>query len=93
MMALEGKGPLYLPTYSDRVPVEYTARCYCGVRYLIFNPGMAALHSLGDAEGRAKERAAQFHCTFINSQLSPFMLCPCGECLDFTPGDVAELVM
>lgn len=90
---LIGDGPLYLPPYSDRVPVEYSARFNCGVRYLVFNPGMAAVHSVGYAEGRARERAGQFHCIFINSQLSPLVLCPCGECLDFTPGDVAELVM
>jgi hypothetical protein len=84
MMALEGKGALYLPPYSDRVPVEYSARCYCGRRFLIFNHGMAALHSLGNAEGRAKDRAAQLHCRFVNSQLSPFVLCGCGQSLDFS---------
>lgn len=89
-MMLIGKGPLYLPPYSDRVPVEYSARCLCGARYLIFNP---AVHSIGDAEGRAKERATQMGCTFINSQLSPFVLCACSQALDFSTAGESLTVM
>lgn len=79
-----------IPPYSDATPVEYSVRCLCGARYLVFNPDA---HSLGDAEGRAKERAAQMHCTFINSALSMFKLCPCGEGLDFSTTDEISMVM
>ncbi len=88
---LEGKGALYLPPHdSNRIPVEYSARCLCGRRYLIFNPGA---HSLGDAEGRARERAEAMRCRFVNSSMDPFLTCPCGQALDFSTALEALQVM
>ncbi|MEN3335663.1 MAG: hypothetical protein V7641_5028 [Blastocatellia bacterium] len=86
---LKGKNPLHLPPHSDRVPVEYSARCFCGARYLIFNPGV---QSIGDAEGRARERAGQMHARFVNSSLEPFVMCVCGSALDFGEGEASELM-
>jgi hypothetical protein len=88
---LEGKGPLYLPPYSDRAPVEYSVRCFCGARYLIFNPQSPGV--FGDAESRARARAGQMHVQFINSELEPFVMWVCGQALDFTAGESVELVM
>lgn len=88
---LTGKNPLSLPPYNDRAPVEYSVRCFCRVRYLIFNPPSSG--AVVESESRACERAAQLQATFINSLLSPFVLCACGEGLDFSPGESVELVM
>lgn len=55
MMSI-GDKPLHLPPYSDRLSIEYSARCHCGADYLIFNP---ISQSVGDAEGRARESAEQ----------------------------------
>src|ERR1043165_5839979 len=85
---LIGKKPLSLPPYSDRVPIEYSARCPCGARVLIFNPGV---QSVGDAESRARGRAELMPARFVNSALEPFVLCACGESLDFSAGEVCEL--
>ncbi|MEN3332699.1 MAG: hypothetical protein V7641_2064 [Blastocatellia bacterium] len=79
-----------IPPYSHATPIECSVRCACGRRYLIFNPGA---QSIGDAEGRARERAAEMHCSFINSARAPFKLCACGACLDFSPGESYEMVM
>jgi hypothetical protein len=87
---MTGMRPLSLPPYSDRVPIEYSARCPCGARFLVFNP---TVQSVGDAESRAPERAELMACTLVNSQLSPFVLCACGESLDFAAGEVCEIVM
>ena len=88
---LEGNGLLYLPPYDGRAPVEYTTRCHCGRRFLVFNP--TARGVVGNAEGRAKERAEAMRCRFINSSFEPFVTCPCGQPLDFATGDVCEKVM
>jgi hypothetical protein len=79
-----------IPPYSNATPVEYSVRCLCGARYLVFNPDA---HSLGDAEGRSKERASQMHAQFVNSALSPFILCPCGQSLDFSTAVEVSTVM
>ena len=67
-----------IPPYSNATPVEYSVRCLCGARYLVFNPDA---HSLGDAEGRSKERASQMHAQFVNfegHQTRPICLSPDG---------------
>jgi hypothetical protein len=92
-MMLTGDGPLHLPPYDGRVPIEYSCRCDCGRRFLVFNPSMATAHSLGDAEGRAIDRAAQLRCRFVNSALEPFLTCPCGQALDFSTALAASAVM
>lgn len=88
---LTGKHPLSLPPYSDRMPVEYSVRCHCGRRFLVLNPAASGI--VGDAEGRAKERAEAMRCTFVNSQLSPFVMCECGQALDFSTALEALAVM
>ena len=89
---LEGKGALYLPPYdAARVPVEYSARCFCGLRYLIFNPQSPGI--FGDAESRARERAGQMDCRFVNSTVEPFVMCACGHALDFSTALEALSVM
>jgi hypothetical protein len=87
----EGKNPLSLPPYSHQAPVEYSARCPCGARYLIFNPNAPGI--VGDAESRAKERAEAMGRTFVNSLLSPFVLCRCGKALDFSQAESSERLM
>jgi len=89
---LEGDGPLHLPPYdAGRVPVEYSARCFCGLRYLVFNPQSPGV--FGDAEARTHERAAQMNCRFVNSSLEPFVMCACGQALDFSTALEASRVM
>ena len=83
--------PLSLPPYSDRVPVESSARCFCGARYLVFIP--AAPGIVGDVEGKARERAAQLGARFVDARVEPFVMCDCGAAPDFTPGDSCEIVM
>ena len=52
---LLGDGPLHLPAYdAERIPVEYSVRCLCGRRFLIFNPQAGGV--VGDAENRARAR-------------------------------------
>jgi hypothetical protein len=72
------------------VPIEYSARGYCGGRYLIFNPGA---QSINDAEGRARARAAKMHARFVVSATEPFVMCECGQALDFSKTDAVELMM
>jgi hypothetical protein len=90
-MMLTGDSPLHLPPYdAGRVPVEYSARCYCSARYLVFNP---RAHSIGNAEGRARDRAKAMRCRFINSSVEPFVMCGCGQALDFSTVVEALAVM
>ena len=91
-MMLHGDGPLHLPPYdATRVPVEYSARCHCGRRFLIFNPQAPGI--VGDAEGRARERAAQMRAQFVDARAEPFKLCDCGQALDFSTALEALAVM
>ncbi len=78
-----------IPPYSDRPPLEYSLRCTCARRYLIFT-GMGRI--VGDAEVRAKQQAEEMKAMFADSRLIPFMQCSCGQVLDFTL-DECELVM
>ena len=88
---LIGKNPLKLPPYGDRPPVEYSARCFCGLCYLSFNP--QSPDRVGDAEARAREHARHLQARFVNSEPEPFVMCECGQALDFTLMDTGELVM
>lgn len=67
-----------IPHYTD--PIEQSVRCLCGLRYLVL-----MREGLGDYESRAKERAKIIHARFIDARQTPFMVCRCGEFLDFMP--------
>ncbi|MGA9771423.1 MAG: hypothetical protein WBV94_20485 [Blastocatellia bacterium] len=41
------------PDYTGALPIEYSLRCVCSRRYVIYT-GMAGF--IGDAESRARER-------------------------------------
>ena len=73
-----------LPPYSGALPIEYSLRCACARRYLIFT-GMGRI--VGDAEVRAKQRAEEMKAMFVDSRETPFMQCSCGQALDFLPDD------
>lgn len=76
-----------IPPY-DPQPIEQSLRCGCGLRYLVL-----MRDSIGDAEGRAKERAKVIHATFIDARQIPFMNCSCGQFLDFMVEDQTMMVM
>ena len=78
-----------IPDYTGATPIEFSLRCTCGLRYLVFT-GQGAM--ISDAKGRARERAEQMQAQFIDARLTPFMNCGCGQLLDFT-SDECELVM
>jgi hypothetical protein len=42
---------------------------------------------IGDAKARAEERATEMKATFVDSRVTPFMQCSCGQPLDFTSDD------
>jgi hypothetical protein len=75
--------------YTGATPIEYSLRCACGLRYLIFT-GQGAM--IGDAEGRAKERAERMNAAFIDARSNPFMNCACGQSLDFMPDDSMAMI-
>jgi hypothetical protein len=72
-----------LPPYGA-LPIEYSLRCLCARRYLIFT-GMGRI--VGDGEVRAKQQAEEMKATFVDSRSTPFMQCSCGQVLDFAPDD------
>ena len=78
-----------IPDYTGALPIEYSLRCSCARRYLIFT-GMGRI--VGNAEVRAKLRAEEMKATFVDSRVTPFMQCSCGQLLDFTSDD-CESVM
>lgn len=70
-----------IPDYTGAAPVEFSIRCPgCLTRYLIFT---GAGRMVGDALGRARERAGQLNARFIDARETPFLACECGEVLDF----------
>jgi len=74
-----------IPAYGE--PIEQSVRCVCGIRYLVL-----MREGLGDYEGRAKERAKVIHAKFIDAREQPFLLCRCGQLLDFAPEQSAFLM-
>jgi hypothetical protein len=73
-----------IPDYIGALPIEYSLRCACARRYVIFT-GNGPM--IGNAISRAKERAEQMNAAFIDARSTPFMNCDCGQSLDFMPDD------
>ena len=70
-----------IPAYDGRVAVEFSLRCLCGRRFVVFNPSGSVI---GAAEDRAKERARELRATFVNTGLHRFAYCgDCGHLLIF----------
>jgi len=67
-----------LPPYTT--PIEQSLRCTCGARYVVYLGG-----GLGDAEGRAQQRAAMLRAQFVNAELTPWLVCGCGQLLELMP--------
>jgi hypothetical protein len=77
-----------LPPYGA-LPIEYSMRCLCDRRFVVFT---GARQSIGDAEGRARERAANLGATFVDARSTPFMNCECGQALEFLPDESLMLM-
>jgi hypothetical protein len=75
-----------IPNYKS--PIEQSMRCLCGLRYLVLMSD-----SIGDAEGRARGRAELISARFIDARVTPFLLCDCGQFLDFVEERSSALVM
>lgn len=75
-----------IPAYKS--PIEQSLRCLCGLRYLVLMSD-----SIGDAEGRARSLAELIRARFIDSRVTPFLLCECGQFLDFVEEGSSTLVM
>jgi hypothetical protein len=65
-----------IPDYSS--PIEQSLRCVCGAFYLIYLGG-----GISDAEARARGRAAGLGARFVNAATSPWLVCECGQVLEF----------
>jgi hypothetical protein len=65
-----------IPPY--RSPIEQSLRCPCGARFVVYLGG-----GMGQAEARARERAAMLKATFVDAHLTPWLVCECGQLLDF----------
>jgi hypothetical protein len=82
-----------LPDYKP--PIEQGVRCRCLRYYVVFTgagmiessgAGIRPPHlSLQAAELRARDRASEMHALFVDARETQFMICDCGEVLDFTP--------
>ena len=75
-----------IPPYAT--PIEQSLRCSCGARYVVYLGG-----GMGDAEGRARQRAELLKARFVDARQMPSMICSCGLALDFSTADACELVM
>lgn len=74
-----------IPEYSP--PIEQGVRCTCLAYYVVYVGGPAAI---GDAAGRARQRAEELRAHFIDSRVIPFITCfDCGRLLMFRE-DVIE---
>jgi hypothetical protein len=67
-----------LPDYTT--PIKQSLRCTCGARYVVYLGG-----GMGDAEGRAQERAAMLRAQFVNAELMPWLVCRCGQLHELMP--------
>jgi hypothetical protein len=67
-----------IPPYQP--PIEQSLRCLCGQLYVVYLGG-----GIGDAEERVRERATMLKAQFVNAQTTPWLVCSCGQVLDFMP--------
>lgn len=64
-----------LPAY--RPPVVEDVRCYCGARFRVFT-------GCEDYQANfAEKEAAQICAVFVDVRRTPFLVCACGQALDF----------
>jgi hypothetical protein len=66
-----------LPPYRE--PIVQSVRCLCGRFYSVF---------LGSEDYQARfaeKQAIEIGARFVDSRLEPWLLCPCGQVLDFMP--------
>ena len=75
-----------LPPYQT--PVEIGVRCIC-LRYYVVFTGTGRI--VGDAIGRAKERARNMNAVFVDARSTPFLECSCGQALDFLPDETLTI--
>jgi hypothetical protein len=87
-MALIGKNPLHLPPYTGALPAVVPVRCLCGLRYAVFTGAQV----IGDGCELVKAQAEANGQRFVDARLEPWLLCACGQALDFSPDECA-LVM
>jgi hypothetical protein len=58
-------------------PVVEVVRCHCRARFLVYV-------GCEDAQALDAEReAAEIGAVFVDARLSPFVVCECGQTLDF----------
>jgi len=67
-----------LPPYTT--PIEQSLRCTCGALYVVYLGG-----GIGQAEARARERAAMLRAQFVSVELMPWLVCGCGQLLELMP--------
>jgi hypothetical protein len=66
-----------MPEYNP--PIVEDVRCYCGARFRVFV-------GVEDYQAQFAEReAAQLRAVFVDARRSPFVVCACGQALDFSP--------
>ena len=90
---MAGYPPLQgIPPPRTRPPVEWSLRCLCGRRFVVFDPSGPVI---GAAEDRARERATQMRATFVNAGMHRFAYCgDCGQLLIFDESfEVVESAM
>jgi hypothetical protein len=79
--------PLSIPPYSS--PVEQHVRCLCRKYYVVC---VASALISAEASRVIERRANAMGATFVDSRLTPWLGCECGQLLDFTP-EGSALVM
>lgn len=79
-----------IPPYDGKPPTEYRVRCpECGTHYWVFTGAKV----FGRAFERASEKAEKTGMVIVDALEMPMINCGCGYPLDFTSGDVCEIVM
>jgi hypothetical protein len=67
----------HLPQYSP--PIVESVRCYCRRLYRVYV-------GCEDHQARfAEKEAAKLGAIFIDARQTPFVICACGQVLDFAP--------
>jgi hypothetical protein len=66
-----------LPAYVP--PLVEDVRCHCQAHYRVFV-------GVEDYQAQfAEKEAAELGAVFVDARLSPFVVCACGQVLDFSP--------